>query len=245
MPVVSLRAPFGALLDLVLPGLCAVCGQPQAPLCPACAAELELELFGRPRRVAPDPAPRGLPAVTATAPWAGVLRRAVTAYKDQERRDLRAVLAPLLLTSLLADAPTGPVTLVPVPSSRSATRRRGDAPVAELVRAAVRLEGSGRLVLAPALRPVRRLADQAGLGHRERAVNLAGAYAVPRRWVATVVAAPVLLVDDVVTTGATLAEAARAVRAVGGHVLAAATLAATQRRAGAGATFPGSGTWPR
>lgn len=230
MPAPPLRSLLGALLDLVLPGVCAACDSLQAPLCPGCTAELALGRFPRPGRVAPDPAPPGLPPVTAVAPWEGVLRRVVTAYKDEDRRDLRAVLAPLLLECVLAAAPPGPVTVVPVPSSRAATRRRGDAPVAELTRTVIRLEGTGRLVLVPALHPVRRLADQSGLGHRERAANLAGAYAVRSRRVPALTAAPVLLVDDVVTTGATLAEAARAVRAAGGHVVGAATVAATQRR---------------
>jgi predicted amidophosphoribosyltransferase len=80
------------------------------------------------------------------------------------------------------------------------------------------------------LRPLRRLADQATLGHRERAVNLAGAYAVRPGGAAQLLGRMVVLVDDVVTTGATLAEASRVVRAKGGLVVGAATLAATQRR---------------
>jgi len=88
----------------------------------------------------------------------------------------------------------------------------------------------GGLVVAACLRPVRRLADQSRLDHRERALNLAGAYAVRARWADRVAGSRVVLVHDVVTTGATLAEAARAVRAAGGQVVGAATLAATSRR---------------
>lgn len=78
-----------------------------------------------------------------------------------------------------------------------------------------------------ALAQVRRVADQSGLSADERMRNLAGA----------LIAAPlvrgrqVVLVDDVITTGASLVEAARAVEAAGGVVLAAATVAATPRRA--------------
>lgn len=229
------RAVLAALLDLVLPGACASCDAPTAPLCRACRRLLEGELFETPRRAAPDPPPRGMPLVTACAPYAGVLRRLVTAYKDEDRRDLAAVLAPLLAVAVEgAVGERGPVLVIPMPSSGAATRRRGDAPVAVLTGRALRLAGGEGLLLAPALRPVRRLADQAGLGHQARADNLAGAYAVRPRWAGRLQASQVLLVDDVVTTGATLAEAARAASEAGARVVGAATLAATQRRADPG-----------
>ena len=63
-----------------------------------------------------------------------------------------------------------------------------------------------------------------------RAANLAGSLSVPGRLVALVAGRPVVIVDDVVTTGATLTEAARALRAAGAEVVAAASVAATSRR---------------
>jgi len=223
------RTALTALLDLVLPGSCAACDAPRAPLCAGCQKDLYAGLFPRPLHVAPDPCPPELPPVTSCGPYGGVLKALVTAYKDEDRRDLGAVLAPLLLAAIQAAAPTGAVAVVPVPSSRAANRRRGDAPITELARRSLRLVDHRRLTLAPALVPVRRLADQAGLGHAARAVNLAGAYAVRPRWRGRLTEA-VLLVDDVVTPGATLAEAARALRADGVPVLGVATLAATRRR---------------
>lgn len=230
----------GALLDLALPCTCAGCdGAAPSVLCEPCAADLAAGLFDRPRRVSPDPVPLHLPPVTACGPYSGVLRRLVTAYKDDDRRDLRPRLAGLLAEAIAVagsghGTPIRPLLLIPVPSSRAAVRRRGDDPVADLVRAAGRAAdrrlGPGARVVLPCLRPVRRLADQSALGHAERAENLDGAYAVPRKWQRPVEAARVVLVDDVVTTGATLAEAARAVRDAGGQVLGAATLAATRRR---------------
>ncbi len=61
--------------------------------------------------------------------------------------------------------------------------------------------------------------------------NVRGAYVVARRWTGDVAGRTVLLVDDVVTTGATLCEGARALRSAGAEVVGAAVVAATARRA--------------
>jgi len=224
-----------ALADLALPDVCAACDERPGPLCAACVADLRAGLFDRPRSVMPDPAPPDFPSVVAAGPYAGVLRSLVSAYKDDERRDLRPLLARLLAGPLVVACAAPGTLVVPMPSSRAAVRRRGDDPVADLARAAVKVASSSGaggtpLIMAPALRPVRRMADQSRLDHRQRAANLAGAYAVRSRWQGRLDGCQVVLVDDVVTTGATLAEAARAIRAAGGAVAGAATLAATRRR---------------
>lgn len=192
----------------------------------------------------PQPCPEGLPPVWTTSPYAGPLRHAIVAWKDSGRRDLTAVLAPLLRTALsgpIAAEPEvtaavrggQPVLLVPVPSSAASVRRRGDAPVLQLSRAGTdrRCRQAG-LRVAPVLKVVRRVADQAGLDHRQRAANQDGAMAVRPRLRPVVQDSVCVLVDDVVTTGATLAEAARALRAAGASHVSAATLAATRRRGG-------------
>lgn len=221
-----------ALLDLALPSTCAGCEGPSAPsqpVCSACRCELAAGLFTTPRRVAPEPLPPGLPVVVACGPYAGTLRRLVTAYKDEDRRDLCGLLAGLL-GAALTPFQGGDVIVVPAPSSRAAVRRRGDEPVTDLARTAACRAGWDRDEVRPALRVVRPVADQSRLGHAARAANLAGAYRVPARRAAQVTGRRVVLVDDVLTTGATLAEAARAIRAAGGVVVGAAALAATQRR---------------
>jgi predicted amidophosphoribosyltransferase len=112
-----------------------------------------------------------------------------------------------------------PVHLVTVPSSRAAFRERGFTPVALLLsHAGLRTER--------ALTARRQAADQAGLSAASRAANRVG-WLAARGWVA---GEPVLLVDDILTTGATLLEASRALREAGAVVLGAAVLARTPRR---------------
>jgi predicted amidophosphoribosyltransferase len=171
-----------------------------------------------------------------------VARVALVAYKDGDRRDLRAVLAPMLagamMMALVVDPLLAavrmsgrPVLVVPVPSSPAAVRRRGDAPLEVLTRAAAGrcARPEGELTVSPVLRLRRRVADQAGLNHGQRAANLERAMQVRPRWEATVRGATCLLTDDVLTTGATLVEAARALRAGGADHVAAAAVAATRR----------------
>jgi predicted amidophosphoribosyltransferase len=126
----------------------------------------------------------------------------------------------------------GPVFVVPVPSSRSAIRRRGDAPLELLTRAALAQMArcAREVIVSPALRLRRRVADQAGLDHGQRAANVEHAMQVHPRWRESVQGATCVLTDDVLTTGATLGEAARALLAGGAVHVAAATVAATQRR---------------
>jgi predicted amidophosphoribosyltransferase len=220
-----------ALLDLVLPLVCAGCGVAGVAWCVRCAAALAWQC-GRPAMVSPSPAPPGLPPVIAAARYRDAVRSAIVAFKDDGRRDLAGVLAQALAAAIGPYAAVaGPITLVCVPSTPAALRRRGDAPVEMLARRGARLIRPPPSVV-PVLRVTRRVADQASLDRVARAANVTGAYSVaPRaaRHLARVVAArPVVLVDDVVTTGATLAEAARAMHAAGIPVLGAAVVAATE-----------------
>ncbi len=121
--------------------------------------------------------------------------------------------------------------LVPVPSSRRAVRERGHDHARRLAAVAARTAG---LRSRPLLVQARRTADQAGLDALQRAANLHGALRARGR----LDGLPVLLVDDVVTTGVTLAEAARALRAAGADVRGCAVVAATVRRALPGVRAP-------
>ena len=107
-----------------------------------------------------------------------------------------------------------PVLLVPVPSARSVVRARGHDPARRIALAAageLRRSGTPARVVA-VLRQRRWVADQSGLNSRQRLDNLAGALEVVAGGARLLVGGPVVLVDDLMTTGASLREAARAVR---------------------------------
>ncbi|GAA4570670.1 ComF family protein [Planotetraspora kaengkrachanensis] len=238
---------LAALLDLILPARCAGCGAAGSMACRSCAAELVRAPAARP----PSPAPPGLPECWSATGYDGAARRMVLAYKERGR----TALAPVLGASLAAVAVAAleavggrrvPLVLVPVPSARAASRRRGHDPVRALASAAaVRLHELGlHATSAPVLRQGRRVADQAGLGSAERARNLSGAYGVVDGGPDLVGHARVVLVDDVVTTGATLAEAARALGAAGIPAALAITVAATPRRASPRAARPARNRQP-
>jgi predicted amidophosphoribosyltransferase len=240
----SLALPtLAALLDLLLPVSCAGCGVGGAVVCDRCRSWL----VGRVARRDPSPAPPGLPPVHAAARYADPVRALVVRHKERAAFGLTAVLAAALADAVVAAvgasssqvrAGPRPVLLVPVPSQRATARSRGHDATGRLARRAAwssRRRGVPA-VAAPVLTHRRSVADQAGLGAAERHANLAGALTVPVTAAPRVAGRAVVVVDDVVTTGATAAEASRALRAAGAIVLGVAVVAATPRTAGAGAT---------
>jgi predicted amidophosphoribosyltransferase len=215
--------------DLLLGAACHGCGEPSWGLCARCRAAVSSHGCFRTR---PEPCPDGFPITVSTAPYDAIMRRLISAHKERGALGLTQFLAGRLAAAVgtiaaAADVGSSSIVLAPVPSARSAVRRRGfDATWAMAAGAARRLRGDhdvrARRLLAQR-RPVR---DQAGLGAVERAANLRGGF----RATGSAADALVIIVDDVVTTGASLSEAARALRIAGVPVLAAATVAATERR---------------
>lgn len=225
---------LGSALDLVLPVSCAGCSRPGEAICPACRdelASLALTQFGP---VAPSPVPPGWPGCTGTLRYAGVSARLMKSFKDGGRRDLTAPLARLLADSVgraaTADPDMGchqPILLVPIPSSPAAVRQRGDRPMLVLTRRVAKILGPV-VTVAPALSMARGTADQAGLDRSGRQDNLRSAMRV--RQAERVRGRDCLLVDDVLTSGATLSEGQRALQAAGARRVGMAVCMVTPRR---------------
>lgn len=165
--------------------------------------------------------PEGLPVVAALT-YQGVAARCIRRVKEEGEtslaRPLGAALAAVMPTAP-ADASTS--LLVPVPTGRAAFRRRGYR-VPELV---MRRAG---LQVSRILAQTRRTDDQRELDAAQRSRNVA--WSMRARHARG--PGDVLLFDDVVTTGATLDESARALTAAGFRVSGAVTLAATPRHRG-------------
>jgi predicted amidophosphoribosyltransferase len=245
----TVPAAWWALADLVLPRGCGGCARPGVAWCSSCAQALA----GAPTRRVLD----GGLVVWSAARYEDPVRSAVVRWKDRGRADLSRPLAVGLrraaATALreaarpgvldgrpAANLAAGPnpdpaldlapdLALVPMPSSRRSRRARGHEPVRDLARAAasgLRRRGLPVVVL-PVLRQSGWVADQAGLSSTDRRRNLAGALAVRTGWRSCLDGRPVLLVDDVVTTGSTLTEARRVLVGAGAAVLGAATVAST------------------
>lgn len=232
-----ISALLGELADLVLPGACAGCGAERVRLtygtCAVCVAELE-GLVAHP--VAPTPPPPGFPRCAAVGAYSGALRGALLAYKEKGRHRLARPLGTLLAGAVAALAPRGrPVLLVPVPSTAAARRERHGDHMARLTGHAVRrLRAAG--FEAEMVRPLRALprADSTSLdaaGRHAAAVNslrIIPRLGNPRRGDA--IRGTLVITDDIVTTGATLAAAVHRLEEADMQVTGAAVLAATQLR---------------
>lgn len=208
------------MLDLVLPLECGGCGAPSARWCEDCAAALGVAT-DEPYVLTPRVDP-GVPAF-ALGRYAGPRRQAIVALKEHGRRDLVGPLSRALALGIHRLTTWGilgePLTVVPAPTRRSAARRRGGDPTRRIAEAAV-TASPGHGVVA-VLRTSGLVRDSVGLTSTARERNITGRV----RLTGPVPGGEVLLVDDVLTTGATAREAVRVLRRGGAAVSAVLTLA--------------------
>jgi predicted amidophosphoribosyltransferase len=226
----------GSVLELLLPSRCAGCGRSDGAefrlrgLCQPCVAAV--------RQSVPMSWELAVPGTWNVVPsfaagaYDDVIRAALLDYKEGGRLCLRRELGGCLAVSVFGavGSDDSSFLLVPVPSATATRRARGHDPVGAMAATAANyLRAIGLEVEVRAeLRQRRAVADQSGLDVDARRANLGGALAVRRP--ALVRGRRVVIVDDIVTTGATAAEAARALTHAGALVIGVACVAATIRR---------------
>jgi len=189
------------LLDLLLPTPCIICSINGAPICKSCASQFETQQL--------------------SFEIAGAMGFAVTKYNDQSARIVNSVketgitsLVPFMAREMICNWPTSfqSPLIVPLPSSPSNNRKRGFSQTLLLARELSK--GMPGSKVRPLLRSKRARQDQVGLSAEERKINLSEAFAPDLRGFRGD-DRPLVIVDDVCTTGATLAEASSTLRQAG------------------------------
>ncbi|MEZ5186690.1 MAG: hypothetical protein R2720_13170 [Candidatus Nanopelagicales bacterium] len=203
---------WDAAASLFLGSSCVGCQRPGRPWCVQCGAELESAV---------DPMVLGVdPPVVVSCHYQGCVPDAIVGFKDRGLRGLRPLLGGALAAGVLTALDVGAHAsmIVPAASAAAAVRRRGFDHMWDLARVCA---DSTALTPARLLRSQRR-ADQAGLSFAARRVNVRGSMRATGKG-----AGSVIVVDDVRTSGATLAECERALGTAGYTVVAHVVIAAS------------------
>ena len=217
------RAAAGRAFDLAFPGTCVGCGAEGLPLCERCAPALDARLLE------PAGVPIGLPAdipepllqVEWCAPFKGAVRDALHQIKYGGEQRLARPLGAAVARRW-ERVGVGAELIVHVPVHAERRRQRG---YDQAERIAIEAAAPLRLPHRPALERTRATTAQFDLDRRHRRSNVRGAFAVREEHWAAIRGRWVLLVDDVLTTGATLAACARALLDDGAMAVSAIAVA--------------------
>jgi len=205
-------APFGWIASIVAPLRCAACDTLGSSLCEYCYAACANH--GPVTRAANS----GSPFIVALGPYGGALARAIRHIKFGGRRDVALTLGQLLAGSIAFGADL----IVPIPLHPARLRERGFNQAA-LVAAAVAAT-LGIPIEDEAIQRTTATAPQSRLSLAARRANVRGAFGAGPR-ASNIFGRRVLIVDDVVTTGSTLASCADALHACGAEEIIGAALA--------------------
>jgi ComF family protein len=229
----AMRAAFGLAVDVALPQLCAACREPVGGegLCAACWSKLSFiarpycERLGIPFPYDPGPGVLSMEAISdppsyrrarAAVRYDDISRKLVHALKYGDRLDLAPTMGRWMETAG-RDLTSEADVIVPVPlhwRRQWARRFNQSALLGEMI-----AKASGVPAAHGALKRVKATPQQVGLSQAERAANMQGAFAVPAAGKAEVAGRRLVLVDDVLTSGATADACARALlRAGAAHV---------------------------
>jgi ComF family protein len=240
------RSGVDAVLDLIFPPHCCACGAPlpaaqNKALCLACAARVRWvgedrcsrcgDAVGRGSGVVAECGscrsypPRFIEGIASAAVYAdGPVRDIVLSLKFGRKIHVAHMMGDLLARRIGFTQLFQPDTVVvPAPLTRRGLRERGFNQAEELARRVAK-----RLKLrieTNLLEKVRLTPAQATLGREKRRVNLAGAFACDTRRARRYASSPILLIDDVITTGSTVSECARTLHAAGIGAICAASFA--------------------
>lgn len=198
------------LLELVFPLRCVGCGTPQVELCDTCKRELRLQNFQTQNCSIP---------VFSSIPYGSKAGHVLLAAKEDGVRKADDILLAALAHSFHSAVKAIGIrpALVPIPHRKQALRRRGRDFVGEITD---RLAVMEALPVRKIIRHNRKIRDQSLLDTSSRFGNLSGAMSVVRHCGRP---CEVFVVDDLITTGATLGEAVRTLEKDGFHVVAAVT----------------------
>ena len=207
------------LNELIFPSRCVACGELGLSLCSQCRKGWHPHIYER--KIGWDAATQL--TVISSVIYSNVAQKIILGAKESHLRQCDLLVSEAIthaLKSFLADSSVD--FLIPIPSRKSAVRLRGREFIAEIAADGAR---TFNIPIAAPLIHNRRVRDQSGLHLQERWNNVEGAFVVEREHG---LHGNVLLIDDLVTTGATLCEAARALRYAGIKVIGAVTAALAQ-----------------
>lgn len=211
---------FSGLRSLVFPSICVMCESYAADICDQC----NLQWSKPPHLLRFDDVPTSSVVAYSTQVSSVVLKA-----KEDGNRVARRLIAETMYRSIdliVKKSPQRPLLIVPIPSSRRAIRQRGESFLHPIMNNVIDIahRNSRNWAWKEILMHQKRVRDQAGLNSRERTLNVRGVFAVRDEVVAD---RPIIVVDDVITTGATLRNAISALNERKMTVLGASTACAS------------------